>query len=274
MIGIDPQPLTFAVVDDLAFAASRGRLKPPAGIYAAHDLGPVLELGRLSASGVLPPPTQADWLSLGDVAAFGDALKGGLTSWTCYYRKLGFLRLRAKPPADETEGIAFGLEAQKAAAAVGFPRKTAAQLVGAFFEIQSNVYEHSGASGTGLAVYRATARRFEFAVSDAGIGVLASLKSCSEYAGLQDHGEALTLTLTDGVSRHGKSARNRGMGFRPLFTGLANLNGELRFRSGDHALTMDGAHPSLLAAKQAEKPPMEGFLAAVACVLPIHGRQQ
>ena len=268
MITTDPSPFTFSALDDLAFAAVRGRLKPlREGAYVAQDLGPVLELARLATAGLLPVPTRANWLTLGETGAFGNALRNGRRSWTCYYRKLGFLRLRTSPPEDEAESIAFALEAQKAAAAVGFSSRLAAQLVGAFCEIQSNVYEHSGAPATGLAAYRATARHFEFVVSDGGMGVLASLSGCTEYAGLRDHAEALRLTLTEGVSRHGKSVGQRGMGFRPLFTGLANLSGELRFRSGDHALTISGMNPSLLAAKQAEKTPIPGFLAAIGCTL-------
>jgi hypothetical protein len=49
----------------------------------------------------------------------------------------------------------------------------------------------------------------------------------------------------------------RGNGFRPLFQGLANLNGTLRFRSGDQALTMDGGECreySLEASRKADAP--------------------
>ena len=86
------------------------------------------------------------------------------------------------------------------------------------------------------------------------------------YTGLDDHGEALRLTLTDGVSRHG-SGTGRGRGFRPLFIGIANLNGSLRFRSGDHALIIDGRNPSLMAARLAQKPTIGGFFASVKCLV-------
>jgi anti-sigma regulatory factor (Ser/Thr protein kinase) len=246
----------------------RNRLRTlPHGVYTARDLGPVLELARLSSAGLLPAPSKADWLALNGMEAIGDALRAGRTSWTCRVRNIGFLKLASSPPEDEAEEISFGLAAQKAAVANGFPRRLAAQLVGAFGEMRSNIYEHSGAPATGLAAYRVTAGRFEFVVSDGGIGILASLAGCPDYAGLKDHGDALRLALTEGVSRYGKAA-NRGMGFRPLFTGLANLNGELRFRSGNQALTIDGRSPSLIPAKQAEKPSIPGFFASVACALP------
>jgi hypothetical protein len=119
-------------------------------------------------------------------------------------------------------------------------------------------------------VFRAGLRRFEFIVADQGIGVLDSLRSSVEYAALNDSGEALSLTPTDGVSRFG-SGSTRGLGFRPLFIGLANLKGALRFRSGDHALLIDGRNPSLITARLAEKPTIKGFLASIVCE-PAGGR--
>jgi hypothetical protein len=65
------------------------------------------------------------------------------------------------------------------------------------------------------------------------------------------------------VSRFG--APDRGKGFRPIFTGLANLSGLLRFRSGDHALGIDGQSPSLVKAHTAQKLILPGFLASVTC---------
>jgi anti-sigma regulatory factor (Ser/Thr protein kinase) len=265
MSEIEPQPFTFVVLDGLGFAAQRGRLQPvAAAAYAATDLGPVLELARLSADGLLPAPTRATWLDIGEAAAFGVALRRGGSSWTCPFRKMGFYRLGEVPPQDETKRNGFHLEAQKAAKAVGFPRQLAAQLVGALCEIEGNVYEHSEAPVTGLAAYRATARSFEFVVSDGGIGVLASLASGPDYRDLTDHAEALRLMLTEGVSRYGKSAK-RGNGFRPLFQGLANVNGTLRFHSGDQALTMEGVNTANIPWKPAEKPTLRGLVASVIC---------
>jgi hypothetical protein len=71
---------------------------------------------------------------------------------------------------------------------------------------------------------------------------------CPQHAALGDHSKALQSALTDGISRFG-SDTGRGHGFRPIFLGLANLRGSLRFRSGDHALVIDGTSPSLMTAK-------------------------
>jgi hypothetical protein len=136
--------------------------------------------------------------------------------------------------------------------------------MGAAGELVGNISEHSGAADTGIVAYRAGRDGFEFAVADGGVGVLESLNSCPDYKSLTDHGAALRLALTDGVSRFGPSA-GRGHGFRPIFVGLANLSGLLRFRSGDHALVIDGQAIDMMAAKTAQKVPINGFTASVSC---------
>ena len=129
----------------------------------------------------------------------------------------------------------------------------------------SNIYEHSDAARTGLIAFMARSGSFEFVATDRGKGVLDSLRTCPQYTSLDDYGEALRLTLTDGISRHG-AGTGRGKGFRPLFIGIANLNGSLRFRSGDHALVIDGRSPSLMTARLAEKPKISGFFASAKCL--------
>jgi anti-sigma regulatory factor (Ser/Thr protein kinase) len=260
-------PFTFAILDDVAFAAERGRLTKDAleaGAYVLNDLGPGLEMAQLAAVRLLPPPSRAPWLSLGDFMPLWAALRDGRTIWRCPVSHMGFQRLQSSRPEDPAAGAPFKVEAHKAALAVGLPSAVAAQLVGALEEMQGNVYDHSESPGSGIAAYRATARRFEFVVADRGIGALASLRSCPEYADLNDPADALRMTLTQGVSRYG-SGTQHGNGFRPLFIGLANLNGALRFRSDAGALTLDGMNPSVVTAKLGTKPRMQGFFAAIVC---------
>lgn len=57
----------------------------------------------------------------------------------------------------------------------------------------------------------------------------------------------------------------RGDGFRSIFQGPTDLNGYLRFRSGDHAVIMDGTGPNLATAQIAQKPTLAGFFASVYC---------
>ncbi len=259
------QPLTFSALDGLGFAAQRGRFVPSTANYVVADLGPVFELGLLAKSKTLPWPGTSTWLAMNGIAPLITALSGRSHQWVCpTSRAAGVYRTYATPQEDDLHWVKFGVAIQFAAVSAGFSRNIAAQLVGAIGEMQSNIYEHSGASQTGIVAFRGRSGTFEFVVCDSGIGVLQSLTSCPEFRDVTDHGEALQLTLSDGVSRYGRNS-GRGLGFQPLFTGLANLNGALRFRSGDYALTIEGDNPARLPVKLAQKPALSGFLISVAC---------
>lgn len=129
------------------------------------------------------------------------------------------------------------LHAENIAKAKGVPAPLVASLIGAIGEMQDNVYEHSGAARTGLVAYAVTDRTFEFVVADRGMGVLKTLHQNPEYAYLPDAGVALTHAIRPGVSRF-PTASGRGQGFVQLCKSLVTHRVELRFRSGDHALTL------------------------------------
>jgi anti-sigma regulatory factor (Ser/Thr protein kinase) len=263
---IQPSLFEFTTLDGLAFAAERGRVDGQAfPRMAAQKLGPVIELMQLAATGLLPPPEKAEWLALDGLAVLYRALLTGRKHWVCSDgRRIGFLRTGAHPPKDETRWVSFCLAVQQAASMAGFSTRIAQQLVAAIGELHSNVYEHSRFPETGLIAFRAGMNSFEFVVADHGIGVLESLRTCSEFKGISDHGDALKLALTEGVSRFG-SKTGRGYGFRPIFIGLANIKGYLRFRSGDHTIIIDGTEPSLMTARPAQKPMLPGFIVSVSC---------
>jgi anti-sigma regulatory factor (Ser/Thr protein kinase) len=265
-----PEPLTFAALDGLAFAAARGRLNGESDVPAltAASLGPLIEWTALSAAGLLPPVERTPSLSLNGTAPLMAAVRSRRGQWICpKTQAAGVHRTMASLPEDDTAWVEFGLAAQKAAAAAGFPRQIAAQLVGAMMEMVSNIYEHSHDTGSGIVVFRAGVDAFEFVIADSGIGVRESLRGCADYRDIADDGTALQLALREGVSRFGRMA-NRGHGFRPIFVGLANLSGLLRFRSGDHALVIDGQRIDMMLARTAQKTPLGGFLASVSCKLP------
>jgi hypothetical protein len=198
---------------------------------------------------------------------FDAAARSGRKQWVCPDSALvGFFRMGAEWSEDDTPWMGFQLAAQKAASAMGFHRQTAAQFAAALGEMFSNVHEHSGASSSGVAAFMAGGDAFEFAVADSGIGVRESLRSCTDYADLADDGKALRLALTDGVSRFGAQS-GRGKGFRPIFVGLANLSGVLRFRSGDRGLVIDGQKIGDMSAVTAQKVRIPGFFASVSCLL-------
>ncbi|MFN7541669.1 MAG: hypothetical protein ACK5TN_02585 [Acidobacteriota bacterium] len=260
-----PAPLTFDAVDGIGFAAERERFNPSTLSLAADELGPLFELGLLAKSRLVRWPGRASWLSMNGLSPLMDALEQRKDRWICpATRGTALFRTSAAPSSDDQHWVEFCYAMQRAADAAGFASSPAAQLVGAIGEMQDNIYQHSGAPETGLVAFRATPGVLEWVVCDSGIGVLRSLTSCSEFAHVVDDGEALKLTLSDGVSRHGR-ASGRGLGYQPLFTGLANLRGSLRFRSGNYALTIEGVNPGTLPSKLAQKARLSGFLISVRC---------
>lgn len=259
--------LTFATVDGITFAASRGRISNirQDNKIEVQDLGPLLELYHFCAEKLLPQISEIPWLNCSGLSAFAKAMTSGRAHWVSPDGgKTGFLK--TKMLGTESEWNAFAIAAHKASLGAGIARLATSQLIGALGEMRSNLYEHSEAIDSGLIAFRAGSKSFEFIVADHGIGALNSLKSCGYYNSLSDCGEALRLMLTDNVSRFGPGS-NRGKGFRPLFIGLANMNGTLRFRSGDHSLMIDGNSPALMSAKTAQKAEIKGFFASIRCQL-------
>jgi hypothetical protein len=258
-------PLTFTAVDGLAFAAQKGKLGPPSKSFMVGDIGPLLELRHLSIDGRLAPLENIlAGMSSHTVDLFAALRRTQQRFWTCpSTKRIGFFRTTNNED-DVSNSYNFGMAAQKAAIAAGFPKHVASQLVAAIMEMVDNIYLHSTSSETGLAAFHARPGYFEFAVLDRGVGILRSLRQSAEYAQLSDHGDALQTALTDGCSRFGANS-NHGHGFRPLFIGLSNLNGALRFRTGDHALTIDGRDPISIPWTKIAKPNISGFLAFGSC---------
>jgi len=154
---------------------------------------------------------------------------------------------------------------ENAAVSAGHARRLMQGLIGAFGELQDNVHKHSERIETGLAAYGVTADAFEFVVADSGIGVLASLRQNPEFAHLSDSGVALRAAASDGASRLGKTS-GHGYGIGQLFRALAHDAGELRFRSGDWAMTILGDRPSLSGqVKLAQKAWLNGLAVTVRC---------
>jgi hypothetical protein len=201
------------------------------------------------------------WIDFSPVSEFYEAYRQQDQLWI-YPGTKRLALLRTSEKHDETAIFRFCSAAQKAAITAGFGKTISRQIAAAAHEMLDNVYLHSNKCETGLAAFHAGIRKFEFVVLDAGIGILRSLKECTEFGVLKDHGDALQVALTDGCSRYGTGS-NHGHGFSPLFVGLSNLKGSLRFRSGDHALLIDGKDPKNIPWKKSAKPPICGFLASV-----------
>jgi hypothetical protein len=268
------KPLSFHVVDGLGFAAATGKTDAAQAPYMPTDLGPLLEFLHLAAGGRLPePPAGGSWLAKNSVTPMIAALKEQRELWLRPHdRQIGFIRALRHGSEGDSRMVSFLMDAQRAARDVArLPGTTPGQLVAAMVELETNIHEHSDASATGLLAFRAARGIFEFVAADRGIGILASLERCPLFAAIPDHGKALQSALTDGTSRFGVDSQH-GHGFRPIFLGLTNLRGFLRFRSGDHALIIDGSSPSLAMAQLAQKPAIDGFFASISCRAPPNRR--
>lgn len=262
--------LTFADVDELGFTAERGFLDPGqfSTSYSPRTLGPLVELLIMIESGLLPSCIADAMTRSHGVDEFIKAMSDRREYWrSSENRRLGFVRAGRSGCCADTSLTGFLMDAQRAARNVArLPGNAPGQFVAAMKELENNIHEHSDAVETGLLAFRAARGTFEFVAADLGIGVLSSLRRCADYSALSDHGEALRTALDDGTSRFG-SASTRGHGFRPIFVGLMNLRGTLRFRSGDHGLIMDGTSPVLATAQLAQKPSIKGFFASIQCSL-------
>lgn len=176
---------------------------------------------------------------------------------------MGFIKiLRIHTDSEHLAWVQFRFELQRAMIRSGFDEKWAKQMVGAIGELEDNIHTHSHAVQTGLIAYGVRDESVELIVMDRGIGVLASLRQGRDFGALEDHGVALQIALGDGNSRYGNSG-GRGWGFHELLVGLANSSAHLRFRSGDHLLSIEGDTPELAAAVLRQQAFGNGLFVAV-----------
>jgi hypothetical protein len=266
-----PTALSFLRLDELAMAVARKKISPHPYLAAmqVQTLGPLLELLNLSRSGALP----IESLPMCDTrlalqTASNDANPGRGIYFANAKVRLGFIKTSRDPKAvDDTLWVAFCRKTQEAAESSAIGKLVAQGLVGAMREMESNLHEHSQRPHDGIVGFRSTPNEFEFVVADSGIGILHGLKQSPDYSALSDAGTAIQLALTNGHSRLKYIDPGRGFGFHDLFVGLANLDSELRFRSDDHALTIDGTSPSLMNARLSQKARLQGFVVTVTCHL-------
>jgi hypothetical protein len=262
---IGAAPFGFAELDELAFAAVySGKAQQLPGEFLAANLGTLIELQWLLNAG-LPLPSLGELVLSQRVILVEEICSGELiSSFENDLTRCRLIRLYWGTEDDPDDWYGFCSSLQNAAGLAGLPPKNAQELVAATRELVSNVFEHSDASSSGLAGFCVNGSGLEIVVADRGIGVLESLRSAPEFSSLRDSGEALETALTDGNSRFGRGSGNGG-GFRNLFRGLFNLSSALRFRSGDHALTIDGISPGLGTARISQKVSLQGFVISISC---------
>lgn len=257
----------FDAADELLFAAESGGLGSlgPIRVQRSGQIGPLVELVR--AQQRYPEAYASVVFEAPFVVTIEAALDGDAVTGTERNAQAGVFPLKRLGADGERSDLwqLWASRADQAALAVGFPPQIAAEIVGALGELQDNVFRHSGAARTGLVAFAARPGTFEVVVSDNGIGVLASLRSHADYTGIEDAGMALKVAVADGESRFGRDS-GCGFGMGQMFRALANHDGDLRFRSDDHALEIRGHSPSLQGRVQLrQKAPLAGLTVSVLC---------
>ena len=267
--------LDFALLDDFELARQRrgSVVLNHLSQVGVRRLGPLVELcmqDRMcstehGALDVLPASEAVDLLKQTSRQSLTSTSTGTYANGSA--SGFGVIGTNRNPrDEDAVDWLQFCHRAQ-AAAERAVPKILAQGLVGAMREMEENIHLHSERAQDGIVAFRGNADEFEFVVADSGVGVLQGLRSAARYAYITDAGTALKTALSDGQSRLLDQDLGRGFGFHDLFVSLANLSGELRFRSDDHALTIDGSGPALPQSRLAQKARLQGFVISIVCTL-------
>lgn len=152
---------------------------------------------------------------------------------------------------------------ERAAKSVGFTTDAALNLQSALHEMATNAAIHAQAPVPALIGYQATDCTAQFAVADVGRGVFASLTSNPKYAHLTEPVDAIHKALQTGVTS--RVDDDGGFGFSTIFKALAEMWGQLRFRSGNGCITMDGTGLTVDKSLRQFPPPLLGFQVCVCC---------
>lgn len=161
----------------------------------------------------------------------------------------------------EWEGFCHRFEL--AARDANFTKVAAINLHSALFEMAENVVIHSRSPLPALVGYAVTEGMAIFTVADVGMGVLQSLRAAPKYSHLTEAVDAIQLALQSGVTS--RIDEQGGFGFNSVFKALAEQWGQLRFRSGNGCITMDGTHLEADKSRRHFPPPLPGFQVTVCC---------
>lgn len=236
----------FAGTDELLAVGQVGGLEGlgPIKVSRSGRIGPIVELTR--ARRARPAAYTHVTFQAPFATTLDRALSDGVASGLQRGARVGVfpLALLSADGEPTDEWTLWFSRADQAAQIAGFSNMTAAMIMGAFGELQDNVFRHSQAHDGALIAFAITDSGFELVVSDRGVGVLGSLRTHPDYTDLPDAGAALRLALTNGESRFGRDSGS-GLGIGQIFRALAGQDGDLRFRSDDHVLEIRGHSPSL-----------------------------
>jgi hypothetical protein len=262
-------PLSFEVLEDVMELPQDVRDQELAGA-AVEDIGPLIEAvysnynDPFRSLRMLLPSLETREL---DHVLKLSSLEQSQQDLTVVGRSVEFFRSpQTDDQFDSRSWQAFRMRMQDAAKKAGLSLKFAQGLVATLDDMANNAADHCENPRTAIVGYKWTAGSFEYIVADAGIGVLKSLHTCSEYSFVSDSGEALEIAIQSGESRYGKGS-GHGLGFDHLVLNIANRNSRLRFRSGDYSLTLDGlTQPTEKIIRPCSD--LQGFLISVHSFLP------
>src|ERR1019366_226443 len=172
------------------------------------------------------------------------------------------------PDHSPTPWQLYAIRFSRSAQAAGFNATVANGLVAALYEMARNALEHAESPCPALVGFQAENGVALFCVADLGRGVLASLRTSTDYAHLMKHDEAIQTALQEGATRYGRrsdGSPESGLGFRQVFRALPDFNGHLRFRSGDCCLEMRGNDFGPNLGEFRGLPVLPGFQVTVCC---------
>lgn len=250
------QPLTYSLLDELELAYKHGGAPERLSLEIRH-LGPLIQLQRSPLRSEIEANSSIQYGKFEDIARMIESPRGS------YVHSSGSLAFTATS-SDEEATVELMQRAFIAINRSSLPKAEAAQAASALGEFESNIQEHSSHRETGFLGFEVNEQFVGLYASDLGRGVVSSLRENPEFASVGDSGEALQLVIKEGVSSSG--LQGRGMGFRPIFRGLASHSGVLRFRSGDALLEINGFGRERPVQELKERPEIEGFHVFAHCV--------
>lgn len=152
---------------------------------------------------------------------------------------------------------------ESSAKAAGFPTDTALNLQSALHEMATNAVIHSQASVPALVGYAVSKNCAMFSVVDVGQGIAATLRRNPKYVHLAEPVDAIRKALESGITC--RADDSGGFGFSTIFKAVAEAWGQLRFRSGNGCITMDGTELEVDKSIRRFPPPLPGFQVSVCC---------
>lgn len=256
--------LNYDIADDIALALESGSADvDDLPKLRVHDVSPALELAHCRPEVASSMQGERTWLDFDAARELLVASTRNERTFTSTDGRYGMISV-AEINRDTSAWTEFAIKLKTAAREAGFSTDYSGKALAAVREFFNNVIEHSEKIETGQVFFAAQPGRFEFVVRDRGVGVLNSLRKNPKHKNLNDWGSAIELALQEGVSRHVEEL-GHGLGFRPVFVGLANLSEYIRFRSGDHCREFFRKANGSINAYTKQSSWLEGFSCTVIC---------